>query len=432
MKALEKIFGFDSRTMSIRKEIVAGITTFLAMAYILAVNPSMFSVIGVPQESSFTATALASIVGTLIMAFYAKMPFALAPGMGLNAFFVYVVCVTMGHTWQFALTAVFLEGLLFMVLTITNMRNLIVDALPDTLKVGLSVGFGLFIAFIGLQNSGVVVNNAATLVSFGSMSDPHVIVFIIGLAVTGALVALNIRGGMLIGIAITTLVAIPFGITKYNGIVSLPGSLEPIFCKFEWGEVFSVDMVLVVFTFLFMDLFDTIGTVVGVTTKSKSIDPNCPEYPLKKAFMADAISTSAGAVLGTNTTTTYVESAAGIAEGGRSGLTAFVVAACFGLSLLFSPLFLSIPSVATAPVLIIVGAFMIGPVRNLDLSDMAEAIPFFVCAIIIPLTYSVSTGLALGMITYVLINICSGGYKKITIPMYLLFVVLLIGLIFCK
>lgn len=426
---LAKLFGFNPQTMSLRREIVAGVTSFLAMAYILAVNPGMFAEIGMPMASSFTATALAAIVGTLVMAFYAKMPFGLAPGMGLNAFFVYVVCITMGHTWQFALTAVFIEGLLFILLTITNLRSWIVDSIPDSMKAGLSVGFGLFIAFIGLQNAGIVVKSDATLVMFGQMSDYKVIVSLIGLLITGVLVALNIKGGMLIGIVLTSLVAIPFGLTKFSGVVSLPGSLEPIFCKFEWSEVLSLDMFIVVFTFLFMDIFDTVGTIVGVTTKTKSIDPDCPEYPIKKAFMADAIATVAGAMFGTNTTTTYVESAAGISEGGRSGVTAFVIAVCFGLALIFSPIFLAIPSVATAPVLIIVGLFMISPIKSIDFNDLSESIPCFICFLTIPLTYSVSTGLALGMVSYVLINLCCGKYRKITISMYILAAILLAGLI---
>ncbi len=431
MNILSKLFGFNPETMSLKKEIVAGVTTFLSMSYILAVNPSMFTEIGMPADSVFTATALAAIVGTLIMALYAKMPFGLAPGMGLNAFFVYVVCITMGHTWQFALTAVFIEGVFFIILTLTNLRNWVVDSIPDSLKYGISVGFGLFIAFIGLQNSGIVVKNDATIVAFGEMTDYKVIVSLIGLIITGVLVTLDVKGGMLIGIVATTLVAIPFGLTKYGGLVSMPGSLEPIFCKFGWGEIFSLDMFIVVFTFLFMDMFDTIGTVVGVVTKAKSMDPGIvPDYPIKKAFMSDALATVAGAMFGTNTTTTYVESAAGISVGGRSGVTAFVVALCFCLALIFSPIFLAIPSVATAPVLIIVGLFMLSPIKNLDFNDLSEAIPCFICFLTMPLTYSVATGIALGMVSYVLINLFCGKYRKITIPMYVLSAILFAGL-FC-
>lgn len=429
MDTLNKLFGFNPETMTVKNEVIAGVTSFLAMAYILAVNPSMFSAI-MPVESVFTATALAAIVGTLVMAFYAKMPFGLAPGMGLNAFFVFVVCLTMGHTWQFALTAVFIEGLIFILLTVTNLRNLIVDSIPNSLKRGLSVGFGLFIALIGFENAHIVVSNPSTVVSLGSVSDPNVIICLIGIVITGTLVSLKIKGGMLIGIIATTIAAIPFGLVHYNGVVSMPGTLEPIFCKFEWSEIFSIDMLIVVFTFLFMDMFDTIGTIVGVITKSKQIDPNCPDYPIKKAFMADAVATVAGAMFGTCTTTTYIESAAGIAEGGRSGLTAFVIAVCFGLAMLFSPLFLAIPSAAIAPVLIIVGAFMITPIKDVDLNDMSEALPFFLCSISIPFTYSVSTGLAIGMLSYLFINLCIGKYKKLTIPMYVLSVILLAGLIF--
>ena len=361
MSTLKKLFGYDSKTTNLRTEILAGITTFLTMSYILAVNPGMFSLLdGMPAGAVFTATALASIVGCLVMAFWGKLPFGLAPGMGLNAFFVFSVCMGMGYSWQFALTAVFIEGLLFILMTITNIRE-----------------------------------------------------------------------AMLIGILATTLIGIPMGITEFKGVVSTPESIAPIFCQFEWENILTLDMLVVVFTFLFIDMFDTMGPLIGVCTKADMVDKKTGRIPrLKEAFMADAIATTIGAMFGTSTTTTYVESASGVAQGGRSGLTAFVIGCCFIVTLFFSPLFLSIPAAATAPVLILVGLLMIEPITKIDLADFSESIPAFACIIMMPLAYSISDGILTGMILYVVINMVCGNFKKITPTMYILAVMFILKYIF--
>ena len=428
---LNKLFGFDSKKHNIRTEIVAGITTFLTMSYILAVNPSMFGLLeGMPAGAVFTTTALAAIIGTLSMAFLAKLPFGLAPGMGLNAFFVFTVCMGMGYSWQFALTAVFIEGILFIIMTITNIREAIVNAIPKNLRYAIGGGIGLFIAFIGMQNAGIIVNDDATLIALGDITSGTALLALIGLVITGVLYALNIKGAMLIGILVTTVIGIPMGITEFKGIVSTPESIAPIFCKFEWHNIFTLDMLVIVFTFLFIDLFDTVGTLVGVSTKAKMVDENGRIPNLKQAFMADAIATTAGAMLGTSTTTTYVESAAGVAQGGRTGLTAFSIACCFAIALFFSPLFLSVPGAATAPVLILVGMLMMEPVRNIDFDDATEAIPAFITLAMMPLAYSISAGIMLGMISYVIINICCGKFKKLTPAMYILAVLFILKYIF--
>jgi adenine/guanine/hypoxanthine permease len=419
---IQKAFGFDPKVSTVKKEIFAGITTFLTMSYILAVNPGIFAALpGMPAGSVFTATALAALVGTLVMAFYAKKPFALAPGMGLNAFFVFTVCLGMGYSWQFALTAVFLEGIIFVILTLTNVRKLIVDSIPASLKKAIGCGIGLFIAFIGLKNAGVVVTNASTIVSLGDITQGPALLAVIGIGITGVLVARKVPGALLVGMIVTALLGLVIKdpatgehITKFNGIVSMPASVEPIFCQFEWSHVFSLDMFVVVFTFMFIDMFDTIGTVVGVSTKAKMVDKDGNIEGINRTLMADAIATVAGACLGTSTTTTYVESASGIAQGGRSGLTAFSAAVCFLIALFFSPLFLAIPGAATAPVLVIVGVFMMSPIKDIDFEDYSEAIPAFITLIGMPLCYSISDGIMLGVIAYVVINLLSLNFKKVS------------------
>lgn len=420
---LQKTFGLNPAKHSVRTEIIAGITTFLTMAYILAVNPSIFSALesqGMPTNAVFTATALAAIVGCLVMSIYAKKPFGLAPGMGLNAFFVYTVCLAMGHPWQMALTAIFLEGVLFILLTVTNVRKLIVDAIPVTMKRAIGAGIGLYIAFIGLKSAGIIVNSEATSVALGSFSEPAVILSIIGFLITSVLVILNVKGGMLLGIIATTLIGIPMGVTNFNGVMSTPPSIEPIFCKFEWSQILSWDMVAIVFTFLFIDMFDTIGTVVGVSVKSGMVDKDGNVDGINKVLMADAVATVAGAVFGTSTTTTYIESASGVSEGGRTGLTSFTIAVCFAIALMFSPLFLAIPGAATGPVLFIVGVMMASPVRDIDWSDYSEAIPAFVTMLLMPLAYSISDGIMLGMITYTVLNALAGKLKKVSVMMWIL------------
>lgn len=430
---LKKLFGFDSTKTTIRTEILAGITTFLTMSYILAVNPDIFSAIKdnpMPAGAVFTATALAAIIGCVAMAFIGKLPFGLAPGMGLNAFFVFTVCNVMGYSWQFALTAVFIEGIIFIILTVTNLRTAIVNAIPANLRYAIGCGIGLFIAFVGLQKGGVIVDDGATLVNLGNITSGAALLTIIGLFITGFLYAKNVRGALLLGILITTLIGIPMGVTDFKGVVSTPESIAPIFCQFEWEKIFTLDMLVVVFTFLFIDIFDTIGTLIGVCTKANLVDKNGNIYRITPAFMADAIATTAGAMLGTSTTTTYVESAAGVDQGGRSGLTAFAVACCFAVTLFFSPLFLSIPSSATAPVLILVGLMMIEPIKKIPFNEFTESIPAFICIIMMPLTYSISHGILLGMISYVAINMLCGKFKNITIMMYILAVLFVLKYIF--
>lgn len=428
---LKKLFGFDPAQSTVRTEIIAGVTTFLTMSYILAVNPSMFGQLeGMPAGAVFTSTALAAIVGCLAMAFCGKLPFGLAPGMGLNAFFVYSVCLGMGYSWQFALTAVLIEGIIFIILTLTNVREAIVNAIPLSLRNAIGAGIGLFIAFIGLESAGVIVNDEATLVALGDLTSGSAFLAFIGVIITGFLYARNIPGAILIGIIVTMIIGIPLGVTEFVGVLSKPESIAPIFCQFEFDNILTLDMLVVVFTFLFIDMFDTVGTLVGVCTKAGLVDQKGNIHRIKQAFLADSIATTVGATLGTSTTTTYVESAAGVAQGGRSGLTALAVACCFVIALFFSPLFLSIPAAATAPALVIVGLLMLEPIRNIPFGDFSESIPAFVCIIMMPLTYSISNGILLGMITYVLMNIVCGHFRKITPAMYILAILFILKFIF--
>lgn len=416
---LQKLFGFNPKSMQLKTEILAGLTTFLTMSYILAVNPSILSVTGMDKGAVFTATAVASFIATLIMSTWAKLPFALAPGMGLNAFFAFTVCLSMGNTWEFALTAVLIEGILFILLTLSNLREAILNAIPNSLKSAIGAGIGLFIAFIGLQNAGVITNNDATLVTLGNITSGSPLLALIGLAITSVLLIKKVKGSMLWGILATMLIGIPMGITEYNGIISVPPSLAPVFFKFDFSEVFTTKMAFTVFTLLFIDMFDTIGTLVGVSNKAGMME-NGKIPHVKEAFMADAIGTTVGAMLGTNTVSTYIESASGIAQGGRSGITSFVTALCFAVALLFAPLFLSIPSAATCPILVLVGLFMMSPIKEIDLDDYTESVPAFICIIIIPMAYSISDGIVLGLISYVLTNLLCGKFKKISITMYIL------------
>lgn len=416
---LKKLFGFDSSKNMVKTEIMAGITTFLTMAYILAVNPNILSDTGMDKGALFTTTVVVSAVATMLMGLYAKMPFALAPGMGLNAFFAYTVCSILGYSWQFALTAVFIEGILFILLTISNLREKIVDVIPETLKNSISVGIGIYIAFIGLNSAGVVINNEATLVSIGDITTGSALVCIIGIILSSILLIKNVTGALMIGIIITALIGIPLGVTNINGVLSAPPSIEPIFCKFEWAQIFSKEMFIIVFTLLFVDLFDTIGTIIGVTTRAGMIK-NGKIPRLKQAFLVDAVATTGGAVLGTSTVTTFVESAAGVEAGGRTGLTAFVTGLCFLSALFFAPLFLSIPAAATAPVLVLVGVKMMASVVKIDFKNYSESIPAFICIIMMPLCYSISDGIALGVLSYVLVNMLSGNYKKLTLGTYIL------------
>ena len=417
---IEKLFGFNPKETTIRTEIMAGITTFLTMAYILAVNPNILGETGMDKGALFTTTVLMSAIPTIFMALYAKLPLALAPGMGLNAFFAYTICLFMGYSWQFALTAVFLEGLVFIMLTVTNIREKIVDVIPNALKNAIGAGIGLYIAFIGLKSADIIVGNEATLVALGNISSGSALLGIIGIIVTSFLLVKNIKGALLLGILLTTLIGIPMGVTKIDGVFSTPPSIDPIFFKFEWDHIFTKDMLIIVFTLLFVDLFDCIGTVIGVTNRAGMIKEDGKIPHLKEIFIVDSMSTTAGAIMGTSTVTVYVESAAGVNEGGRSGITAFVTGICFLLALFFAPLFLAIPVAATTPVLVLVGLMMMSSVTKIDFNDYAEAIPAFICILLMPLTYSISEGIVLGHLSYIFINLLSGKYKKMTIGMYIL------------
>lgn len=417
---LTKLFGFKKGEMNVRTEIFAGLTTFLTMAYILAINPNILGDTGMDKGALFTTTVLISGLATIFMGLYAKLPFALAPGMGLNAFFAYTVCLVLGYSWQFALTAVFLEGLIFIILTLTNIREKLVYLIPDTLKNSISAGIGLYIAFIGLKSAGVIVNNDATLVSLGKITSGAPLLCIIGIVITSLLMVKNVKGGLLIGILATTIIGIPMGVTQFNGVISTPPSIEPIFFKFQWDQVLTQDMLIIVFTFLFVDLFDTIGTIIGVTTRAGMFDKDGKIPGLKKAFLVDAVATTAGAAMGTSTVTTFVESAAGVEQGGRSGLTAFTTGICFLVAMFFAPFFLAIPAAATAPVLFLVGLMMMAAVTKIEFNNYTESIPAFTCILMMPLSYSISEGIVLGQLAYVFINALSGNHKKVSLGMWIL------------
>ena len=458
---LEKVFKLSENKTDAKTEILAGITTFMTMAYILAVNPSILSATGMDSGAVFTATALAAFIGTLLMAIFANYPFALAPGMGLNAYFAYTVVLGMGYSWEYALTAVFAEGIIFILLSATNVREAIFNAIPQNLKAAVSVGIGLFIAFIGLQNAKIVIGGSTLLQLFSvdkynevngvsaSFNDVGITVLlaIIGIIVTGILVVKNIKGNILWGILITWLLGI---ICQFTGLyvpnadlgfysllpnfsngLSIP-SLSPIFCKLDFSGIFSLNFIVILFAFLFVDLFDTIGTLIGVSAKADMLDENGKLPRIKGALMADAVATTVGAVIGTSTTTTFVESASGVSEGGRTGLTSVTTAIIFGLSLFLSPIFLAIPSFATAPALVIVGLYMLTNVTNIDFNDMSEAIPCYVCIIAMPFFYSISEGISMGVITYVALNLITGKAKekKVSILMYVLAVLFILKYVF--
>ena len=406
--------------MTVKREVIAGITTFLTMAYILAVNPSILSDAGMDKGAVFTATVISSVLATLVMAMYAKLPFALAPGMGLNAFFAYTVVLTMGYSWQFALTAVFIEGIIFILLTLTGLRQKIVDSMPLVLRRAISPGMGFFIAFIGLKNAGIVSASPATFVTMGNLHDPAVLLAAFGILLSAVLLIKKVTGALLIGILVTTVIGIPLGVTHFTSVLDVPPSIAPVVMKFEWHNVLSFDMAICVLTFLFIDMFDTIGTLLGVSHRAGMVDEKGNIPHLTEAFMADAIGTAAGAMLGTSTVPTYVESASGVNAGGRSGLTSFTTAICFVLALFLAPLFLAIPAQATAPALVLVGVMMMTDVSKLHLGDFADAVPAFVCIALMPLTYSISDGILMGLITYVLLRLFAGRYRELKLGMIVL------------
>ena len=420
-KILNKLFGFDSSRMDIKTEILAGLTSFLTMSYILAVNPGMFSMIdGMPRGAVFTTTAIVAVIGTLLIAFLAKMPFGMAPGMGPNAFFVFTVCLGMGCSWQFALTAVLIEGLILFLLTVTNLREALVNAIPDTIKKSITIGIGLFIAFIGLQNSGIVVRNESTLVGIGDLTHGSALLTLIGLAITGTLVILKTKGAMLIGILATTLIGIPMGLTHFQGVVSIPESMAPIFFKFEWGSILSVEMLVTVLSFLCIDLLCLTGTDIGVCLKTGMADKEGKIHGIKRLFIADSVGTISSSVCGTSASCVFIESTSGALQGGKSGLTSLTIAVCFIAALFFSPFFLAVPAAATAPVLIIVGTMMFSGVTELHLEDLSEAIPAFITIVTMPLAYSIADGILLGVISYVILNLTGGRHRKLSAGMYVL------------
>ncbi|GAA0126721.1 MULTISPECIES: NCS2 family permease [Clostridium] len=424
---MEKYFKLKENNTNVKTEIVAGMTTFMTMAYILIVNPSILSVAGMDSGAVFTATALSAVIATLIMGLYAKLPFAQAPGMGLNAFFAFTIVKGMGYSYQFALTAVFLEGLIFIFLTLFNVREAIVDSIPENIKKGISVGIGLLIALIGLEGAGIVVHpdGGGTIVALGNIISGQGLLAIIGVILTSILLTRNIKGALFIGMLLTAVIGIPMGITHMpSNIVSMPPSISSSMFAFEWHNIISLDMVIVLFTLLFMDMFDTIGTLVGVATKAKMLDENGKVPNIKKALFADAVGTTLGACLGTSTVSTFVESASGVAEGGRTGLTAVSTAVMFFLALFFSPIFAVITPAVTASALVLVGLFMIEPIKEIDLDDYTEAIPAFLTIIMMPFSYSISDGIVFGVISYILLKLCSGKHKDISIT------TVIIGIIF--
>lgn len=432
MQALYRALGFDPKRYQLRTEVVAGITTFLTMSYILAVNPDILSAAGMDKGAVFTATALASAIGTLLIAFLAKLPFAQAPSMGINAFFAFTLVQGMGYSWETALAAVFVEGIIFILLTVFNIREQIVRCIPYSLRFAISTGIGFFIAFIGLKNAGVIVAHPATLVTLGAFT-PSAILACIGIIISAVLVVRKVRGALFYGIVLCTLIGIPMGVTQLpEGFVpvSMPQSMSPTFLKFDFAPLLSLDMALTIFALVFMDIFNTIGTLIGAAAKTEMMDDKGNVRNIKAAMMADAVATSAGAVLGTSTVTTFVESGAGIAEGGRTGMTAFTTSMLFLVALFLSPLFLIVPSAATTGALVLVGVFMMGAIHEIDLTDISEALPCFVTVLTMILTYNIAEGMALGLISYTAVKLLSGQYKQVNITLLIVSVLLVLRYIF--
>ena len=431
---MDKFFKISERGSTVGNEVIGGLTTFLAMAYIIAVNPTFLQAAGIPFNAALTATCFGAAIMTAAMGLIANRPLALASGMGINAIVAFTLCDAggLGIDWRVAMAIVFLEGVVILVLVVCGLRKAIMDAIPVDLRITIGIGIGLFIAFIGLKGGGIVVDDPATLVNLGDITGGAGLLSVIGLVITGALVIFNVPGALLIGIIATAVIGIPMGLTQFHGFVDTPPSMKPILCQFsaDTSQIFSLDMLIVVFTFLFVDMFDTIGTLVGVTTKANMVEKDGRPLRMNKAFMADAIGTVAGACLGTSTVTTYVESASGVAQGGRSGLTAFSVAACFVLALFFAPVFTAIPGSAVCPALVFVGLFMLSPIKDIPLDDFSESIPAFLTMILMPMTYSISNGILLGLVAYVILNLCTGKVKKIGWFMAVLSILVILKFIF--
>lgn len=428
---LEKLFKLKENNTNVRREMVAGIITFLTMSYILAVNPLILGDAGMDKGALFTATAVAAIAGTLFMALIANVPIAQAPGMGLNNFFAYSVVLAMGHSWQFALTGVLLSGICFMLLTVFNIRKLIVDNIPVALKNAIPIGIGLFITLIGLKSAGLVTANQFTLVQLGNMADPNVWVAVLGLVVIAVLLVKKVHGAILIGIIVSTIFAGFMGMLQLpqGSWITLPPSIEPIFFKFEWNNIFTFDMLIVVFTFLMVNIFDAMGTLIGVISKIGKSDKDGNFPQLQKALFSDALGTFIGALVGVSPNTSYVESASGVAAGGRTGLTSISTSLMFFLALFLAPIFLMVPAAATAPALIVIGLFMMSSVADINFSEISSGFPAFVTIIFMPFTYSIANGIIFGMLSFTIIKLLSGKVKDVSITMFILSIFFLLKII---
>ena len=421
MQALYRLVGFDPTKYKLRTELMAGLTTFLTMSYILAVNPDILSSTGMDKGAVFTATALASAIGTLLIAFLAKLPFAQAPSMGINAFFAFTLVMGMGYSWQAALAAVFIEGIIFILLTVFNIREQIVRCIPKNLRFAISAGIGFFIAFIGLKNAGIIVASEATFVTLGAFT-PVATLAVIGIILSAVLMVLRVRGALFYSIILCTLIGIPMGVTQIpEGFVpvSLPKSVAPTFLQFDFGALLNLDMALTIFALVFMDIFNTVGTLIGAAAKTEMMDDEGNVRHIKEAMLADAVATSVGAVCGTSTVTTFVESSAGIAEGGRTGMTALATAGLFVVSLFLAPLFLLIPSAATTGALVLVGVLMLSSIQDIDLMDISEAMPSFITVLTMVLTYNIAEGMSLGLISYTLVKLLSGQWRQVSLTLYI-------------
>lgn len=419
---LQKVLGFDPKTMRKRTEVVAGATTFLTMCYILAVNPTILSTTGMDRGALFTSTAIAAAIATLLLAFMAKLPFAQAPSMGLNAFFAYTLCQAMGYSWQQSLAIMLIEGIVFLLITFINVREAILNAIPENLRHAISVGIGMFIAFIGLKNAGIIVSSPATFVTLGKFT-PTAILGVIAILLSGVLMARKVKGALFVSIIATTVIGIPLGVTEIPSHwipVSMPQSLSPIFCQFDFSGIINFRTLMVVISLLLVNIFDTVGTLVGLAYKTNIVRPDGAIPKIKEAMMSDAIGTTCGAFLGSSTLTTYVESASGIAEGGRSGLTSFTTGILFIVALFLSPLFMLIPSAATSGALVLVGVLMLDSVKRLNLADVSEAFPVFITMITMVLCYSIADGICLGILSFVILKLCTGKWKQVNMTLVIL------------
>lgn len=429
---LQKLLGFDPKTMRKRTEVVAGATTFLTMCYILAVNPTILSTTGMDRGALFTSTAIAAAIATLLLAFMAKLPFAQAPSMGLNAFFAYTLCQAMGYPWQQSLAIMLIEGIVFLLITFINVREAILNAIPENLRHAISVGIGMFIAFIGLKNAGIIVSSPATFVTLGKFT-PAAILGVIAILLSGVLMARKVKGALFVSIIATTVIGIPLGVTEIPSHwipVSMPQSLSPIFCQFDFSGLINFRTLMVVISLLLVNIFDTVGTLVGLAYKTNIVRPDGTIPKIKEAMMSDAIGTTCGAFLGSSTLTTYVESASGIAEGGRSGLTSFTTGILFIVALFLSPLFMLIPSAATSGALVLVGVLMLDSVKRLNLADVSEAFPAFITMITMVLCYSIADGICLGILSFVILKLCTGKWKQVNMTLVILSLIFIANFIF--